>query len=626
MLHISPGVYVSIVDQSEFINAVPVTTVFTPFFSDKGIDNTLVFLNGQKTLRTSFMVSDFAKQGKNFREGYMCMDRWLSISGSAYGMRLLPTGATYANLLYAIDESVVGKPKLTLTALDGVNSVAELDTLIGGSTLVGIKPVALYSAYARGEYYNNVSINITQVINEDDTYLLDIYEVDANGDKIITATHKISFIENKIDLDGETIYAEDVLKKFSELVNVRINQDNFALLADFETVAGVESITNTPPASPIEGQSVIIGIAPTGAFATHANEIARYTTGAWVFTAPARGYVVKVGTTEPVQYLFDGDEWFTFDAVQGMFSAASSTDFDYKDLANGSSGDLYNAQGIIDTEVAKQLLAKAYSGLIDDKVLNTEYVYFPFVMCPYPLVEVSDAAVALAKLYRMDCFTFTTLPDSVSANADIQEKQDNYTYNTYMAALYGNYSRVYNMDMGKNIWVSPIYHMARVMPYTVSVASIADAPAGFDRAMCEEAKELRYQPLVGDRDNLYVDRINYLCKFRNGTCIWQQLTSQMKDSSLSDINVVNVVLYIKRIVATFCMNFIYYRNVPETHERISKAIDEFLKDMKDRGWIQNYAIDVGASPYEYKKKVCHVNIILWPTKVIEKIEITQYIR
>jgi len=100
----------------------------------------------------------------------------------------------------------------------------------------------------------------------------------------------------------------------------------------------------------------------------------------------------------------------------------------------------------------------------------------------------------------------------------------------------------------------------------------------------------------------------------------------MKNSSLSDINVCSVVLYIKRVVKTFCMNFIYFKNVPEVHARIKKALDEFLKDLVDKGWIQKYNLDVGATEYEYKKKIAHVNIIIWPTKIIERIIVTEFVR
>ena len=250
MLHISPGVYVSIVDQSEFINAVPTVVGFEPFFSDRGVDGKLTFINGQKTLRTSFYVEDLSKQGKNFREGWMSMDRWLAISGSAYGMRLLPDDASYATLMYAIDKTNASAPILTLETVADVNSELELDTIIDGSTLPTIDPIALYHGYARGEWYNDLSLNLVEVANEPNVYVADIYEKDSGGDDFISSSNKISFIENAVDLEGESLYAEDVLNKYSELLNVKINQEYFASLDTFHTDANVKAILSAPPASP----------------------------------------------------------------------------------------------------------------------------------------------------------------------------------------------------------------------------------------------------------------------------------------------------------------------------------------------------------------------------------------
>jgi len=508
---------------------------------------------------------------------------------------------------------------------------ANLETLIGGTTLANIDPIALYYGMARGERYNRYKLNIVEIINEPGVYNLDVYEPNVDGELYITNSYKISFSETKVDLDGETLYAPDVLEKFSTEINMLVNQENLATLDTFKTDDDVIGLLKNPSTVvPADGDRYIATFDAIGAFAANQNEIAQWNaaTTSWTFTAPAKGWVVFVGATPLTmkQYFFDGDDWRLFDKVKCMFSAANAFDFDYKSMAMGSSGGLYNVDGTINSVVATDLLTKAYSGLIDDKVLNTEYVYFPFVINPYPIKNVSDAATSLSAYYRGDCFALTTLPDATTPDADINEKDLNYNYNSYMCAVYGNHSKVANTDIGKDIWVSPMYHMARVVPFAIRQTSIAGALAGFDNAMCSDVKELRYYPLRGDMDNLYIARVNYINKFRNGTCVWQQLTSLMKDSSLTDIPTVNVALYIQRVVKTFCLNFIYFSNTPETHARISRSLGEFLKELKDNGWIQKFNLDVGTTEYLYKKKTAYVNIIVWPTKYIEKIIVTQYIR
>ena len=59
---------------------------------------------------------------------------------------------------------------------------------------------------------------------------------------------------------------------------------------DVAVAAAVENVGgNAPPASPVDGQCFIVGIAPTGVWAGHAAAIAGYAAGGWRFVAPVAG-------------------------------------------------------------------------------------------------------------------------------------------------------------------------------------------------------------------------------------------------------------------------------------------------------------------------------------------------
>jgi len=51
----------------------------------------------------------------------------------------------------------------------------------------------------------------------------------------------------------------------------------------------VEGESNTPPANPADGQSWLVGNAPSGAWTGHASEIASFQSGNWIFTPPILG-------------------------------------------------------------------------------------------------------------------------------------------------------------------------------------------------------------------------------------------------------------------------------------------------------------------------------------------------
>lgn len=72
--------------------------------------------------------------------------------------------------------------------------------------------------------------------------------------------------------------------------------------------AGAIAIQNAPPGSPVDGQVYVVGTAPTGAWVSNANAIARWNAAgsAWEFFAPAVGWWIAVGAND---YRFSGTAW-----------------------------------------------------------------------------------------------------------------------------------------------------------------------------------------------------------------------------------------------------------------------------------------------------------------------------
>ena len=63
-----------------------------------------------------------------------------------------------------------------------------------------------------------------------------------------------------------------------------------------------------PPVAPSVGRCWILGAAPTGAWAGHAQALAAWTDGGWRFHAPAAGMRATLGATRlPIEW--DGAEW-----------------------------------------------------------------------------------------------------------------------------------------------------------------------------------------------------------------------------------------------------------------------------------------------------------------------------
>jgi hypothetical protein len=86
------------------------------------------------------------------------------------------------------------------------------------------------------------------------------------------------------------------------------------------------------------------------------------------------------------------------------------------------------------------------------------------------------------------------------------------------------------------------------------------------------------------------------------------------------------VLYVKRGLEQFLKFFIFEFNDPETHQKIANDIKPFLEAVKAARGLTAYNIDVGATDYERKQKIAHVNVELEPTRIIERIELNLFVR
>jgi len=226
---------------------------------------------------------------------------------------------------------------------------------------------------------------------------------------------------------------------------------------------------------------------------------------------------------------------------------------------------------------------------------------------------------------RRDCVGILDNGDNPTFNSAISERTDVNTFNNYFVALYESYNKVFDIFTGRDVWFSPMYHMSYLLPRSDALTEVWFAIAGFNRASIDTIKELRYNPKLGQRDQMYLKQLNPIVKFNPGYVVWGQLTSQAKASALQDLNIVRLVLYVKRALEEYCRFFIFEQNDQLTWSQVSGDIVLFLEDIRKRRGLYNFNVDVGATEYERKRKTFHVNIMLEPTRVVEKIELNFFI-
>jgi len=653
MSNISPGVYTKIIDLSTFVQNVPSTIGLLCGFSKKGRDNEVIFVGSRSEYISEWGEPNIADYGKNFGQGPYIGYNFLGESGSLYWMRLMADDAAYANLridaqLAAADTTA----SISITYVESINTKAELKTNLA---VDGDKqPLCFLYPIGRGEHYNSIGVRITEFSNPllYDTYVMDIYEKQSDGDDIIIESFNISFDPAAKDNSGDSLWIQSVLETYSSVLraDMILSEANDTYTAGYDLAVrtydkdiGVVSANITGGSGSITDNKQDFSdwqTTPETGDATYrivAKDAKGNTINGWLGASSGTdNETVNVFAERDLDTAtqgwngdissFDINSTISYRIKKSLVSVATAfVSSEPQPLRKGTEGSLIDAQGDLDTDEAETLLEQAYSGITDDTILDPESIYFTLVYdAGYP-ADVKTAISTLCQT-RRDCVGILDNGDNATVNAALDTRNDTNTFNNYFVALYESFNKVSDPFTGADVWFSPIYHMAYLLPRNDNVAELWFAVAGFNRASIDSIKEMRYNPRLGQRDQMYLKQLNPIVKFAQGHVVWGQLTSQAKASALQDLNIVRLVLYAKRALEQYCRFFVFEQNDEITWGQVAGSVVDFLEVIKQNRGLDSYTVDVGATDYERKTKIFHVDVTLQPTRVVEKIELNFFIK
>jgi hypothetical protein len=622
--------------------------------TEKGEDNKLKFIGSRAELVSEFGQPNINLYGKNFGQGLYCAYNYLGESGSLYFMRCLSDNATFANI--KITAEVKGGDStsdIEVVYVDTINTKTEIKSNLEAAG--NVKPICILYPIGRGEYYNGISVKFTEHSNPTlfDVYVMDIYEKQSDGDEVIVESFEISFNPLALDNAGDSIWIEYILATYSSLLRAEMvksepDEDEeyspgyYDVVQVYDRNIGVVSVDESDPTASISDTKQDFSQWETNPETGSANYMIIAIDGrgnkikGWLGEASADKTEINIfsgkdlstasrGWDGNLTYFNDdyGVSYYIKKNYANIAQAFSATD--PVPLKRGSDGSLKNPDGSLDITEAVQLLSQGYAGTIDDSVLDTENTYFTMVFdCGYP----TDVKTQISTMVqtRRDCVAILDNSDNSSFTNSINKRLNDHTFNNYFCALYEEYNKVYDQFTGGDVWFSPIYHMSYILPRNDAVAELWYAAAGFNRAAIDIIKELRFNPKLSQRDQMYLKQLNPIVKFNEGYVVWGQLTTQAKASALQDLNIVRLVLYCKKALERYCRNFIFEMNDAITWNMVAGNIVVFLEDVKRKRGLYSYNVEVGATDYERKTKTFHCNITLEPTRSVEKIELNFFIK
>jgi phage tail sheath protein FI len=244
-------------------------------------------------------------------------------------------------------------------------------------------------------------------------------------------------------------------------------------------------------------------------------------------------------------------------------------------------------------------------------------------------VPVINAGIAYAESRRDLLFIADTPIHLEPLEAvDFRKGQGMYShaaFNSSYAALYYPWLEISDPVTSRNKLVPPCGAIAGCMARSDEKTNVWIAPAGIDRGRIFNALSVAYKTSRGERDVLYPEGINVIAVFPDtGINIWGQKTLQSQPSAVDRINVRRLMMFMEEAISESSRFVVFEPNHPQTWRALSRLINPFLQDIKDKGGVYDFAFQCDEetnTPVVIDRNEMVARVFVKPTKTAEFIEL-----
>lgn len=250
--------------------------------------------------------------------------------------------------------------------------------------------------------------------------------------------------------------------------------------------------------------------------------------------------------------------------------------------------------------------------------------------------EVVDEMLALSRSIGEEALVIADTPANLSPEQVAQWSLTSERQSSTNVAYYYPWCVASNLD-GRNVLAAPSGTGLATIAYSDDAGYVWTPPAGVSRGQTVGIAKVGYFSGTpgtattfiesnlngGQRDNLYEydKNINPIVFFPGrGILVWGQKTSAPGASALDRINVVRLVMYIRRSLRKSLQPFLFEPNDKQTRENVKSTVDGFLSDIVVRRGLYDFATvcsDVNNTPTRIDRNELWVDVALKPTKAVE---------
>lgn len=237
--------------------------------------------------------------------------------------------------------------------------------------------------------------------------------------------------------------------------------------------------------------------------------------------------------------------------------------------------------------------------------VRSEYYEYNLIVCPgYP--EVADELLVLQEAIREEAFIIAETPFFKDPDEMAVWAQTTGRKTGRGIAYYYPHGIASNLD-GKDVFIAASGVALKQYAYSDSVAELWMAPAGLRRGVVQGLVSTGYLTGTpgtattyvetalnqGQRDNLYefFKNINPITFFPGrGIVIWGQKTSAPAASALDRVNVMRLMMMVKRDLRKASMSFVFEPNDQITRDSLKLMVESYLNEIMIRRGLYDFVV------------------------------------
>ena len=338
----------------------------------------------------------------------------------------------------------------------------------------------------------------------------------------------------------------------------------------------------------------------------------------------ASAYVRVKSVLTPTPNYFNNDGTFKSQYTASIPVAASGS---FGGATGREAGDIpANLFENINSSNTQGVSSIAYA-IASNLLANSENYDFTLLSVPgVTQVDYSSTVSSFITLAqnRGDCFYIT---DLVGYNATVGSVVNQAAgLNTNYAAAYWPWVQVLSQASGKLVWVPASTIMPGVYAFNDRVAAEWFAPAGLNRGGLGGVLQAERKLAVGDRDSLYVGKVNPIASFPGvGLVAYGQKTLQTQASSLDRVNVRRLLIALKRYIGNIAETLLFEQNTIATRNNFLSQVNPYLEAVQQRQGLYAYRVvmdDTNNTSDVIDRNQLVGQVYIQPTKTIEYIQLT----